>query len=101
MEMRSWDMPWHTSEGVTKLRSHTWVVTGRLRPRGRLAAGEAAYVRSLSTADGRYTSWSADVGALPAGGRRRRCVIDGTGELGGVVTARSGPDNAAESQVAG
>ncbi len=47
MEMRSWDMPWQTREGVTKLRSNTWVVTGRLRQRGRLAAGEAAYVRSL------------------------------------------------------
>ncbi len=45
--MRSWDMPWQTREGVTKLRSNTWVVTGRLRQRGRLAAGEAAYVRSL------------------------------------------------------
>jgi len=48
LAMRSWDMPWHTSEGVTRLRSHTWVVTGRLRPRGRLAAGEAAFVRSLT-----------------------------------------------------
>jgi 5-methyltetrahydropteroyltriglutamate--homocysteine methyltransferase len=48
LQMRSWDMPWHTSEGVTKLLSHTWVVTGRLRQRDRLAAGEAAYVRSLT-----------------------------------------------------
>ena len=48
LEMRSWDMPWHGREGVTRLRSHTWVVTGRLRQRGRLAAGEAAYVRSLT-----------------------------------------------------
>ena len=48
LEMRSWNMPWHTSEGVTKLLSHTWVVTGRLRQRDRLAAGEAAYVRSLT-----------------------------------------------------
>jgi 5-methyltetrahydropteroyltriglutamate--homocysteine methyltransferase len=46
MTIRSWDMPWHGSEGVTKLRSQTWVVTGRLRQRARLAAGEAAYVRS-------------------------------------------------------
>jgi len=49
LQMRSWDMPWHTSEGVTKLLSHTWVVTGRLRQRDRLAAGEAAYVRSLTS----------------------------------------------------
>jgi 5-methyltetrahydropteroyltriglutamate--homocysteine methyltransferase len=48
LQMRSWDMPWHTSEGVTRLRSHTWVVTGRLRQRDRLAAGEAAYVRGLT-----------------------------------------------------
>src|SRR6266566_1792710 len=49
LQMRSWDMPWHTSEGVTKLISHNWVVTGRLRQRDRLAAGEAAYVRSLTS----------------------------------------------------
>jgi 5-methyltetrahydropteroyltriglutamate--homocysteine methyltransferase len=49
LSMRTWDMPWHTKEGVTKLPSHTWVVTGRLAQRGRLAAGEAAYVRSLTT----------------------------------------------------
>jgi 5-methyltetrahydropteroyltriglutamate--homocysteine methyltransferase len=55
LEMRSWDMPWHASEGVTKLRSHTWVVTGRLRPRGRLAAGEAAYVRGLTDAPVKVT----------------------------------------------
>jgi 5-methyltetrahydropteroyltriglutamate--homocysteine methyltransferase len=55
LEMRTWDMPWHTSEGVTKLRSHTWAVTGRLRPRGRLAAGEAAYVRGLTSAPVKVT----------------------------------------------
>jgi 5-methyltetrahydropteroyltriglutamate--homocysteine methyltransferase len=55
LEMRSWDMPWHTSEGVTKLRSHTWVVTRRLRQRGRLAAGEAAYVRGLTDAPVKVT----------------------------------------------
>ncbi len=55
MEMRSWDMPWQTREGVTKLRSNTWVVTGRLRQRGRLAAGEAAYVRSLVSAPVKVT----------------------------------------------
>jgi methionine synthase II (cobalamin-independent) len=45
MAMRTWDMPWHGAAGVTKLRSHTWVVTGRLKQRKRLAAGEAAFVR--------------------------------------------------------
>jgi 5-methyltetrahydropteroyltriglutamate--homocysteine methyltransferase len=49
MTMRTWDMPWHGSDGVTKLRSHTWVVTGRLRQRTRLAAGEAAFVRDRTT----------------------------------------------------
>jgi 5-methyltetrahydropteroyltriglutamate--homocysteine methyltransferase len=46
MSMRTWDMPWQGSGGVTKLRSHTWVVTGRLKQRMRLAAGEAAYALS-------------------------------------------------------
>jgi len=55
LEMRTWDMPWHTSEGVTKLPSNTWVVTGRLRQRERLAAGEAAYVRSLVSAPVKVT----------------------------------------------
>jgi 5-methyltetrahydropteroyltriglutamate--homocysteine methyltransferase len=55
LEMRTWDMPWHTSAGVTKLPSHTWVVTGRLRPTGRLAGGESAFVRSLTTAPVKVT----------------------------------------------
>jgi 5-methyltetrahydropteroyltriglutamate--homocysteine methyltransferase len=55
LEMRTWDMPWHTSEGVTKLRSHTWMVTGRLGARGRLAAGETAYVQSLTSAPVKVT----------------------------------------------
>ncbi len=49
LTMRTWDMPWHSSEGVTRLPSHTWAVTGRLRQRARLAGGEAAYVRSLTS----------------------------------------------------
>ncbi len=48
--MRVFDMPWHTSEGVTKLPSNAYFVTGRIRQRERLAAGEAAYVRSLTSA---------------------------------------------------
>ena len=55
LEMRTWDMPWHSSEGMTRLRSHTWVVTGRLRQRNRLAAGEAAFVRSLTSAPVKVT----------------------------------------------
>ena len=55
LQMRSWDMPWHASDGVTRLRSHTWVVTGRLRQRERLAAGEAAYVRGLTSAPVKVT----------------------------------------------
>jgi 5-methyltetrahydropteroyltriglutamate--homocysteine methyltransferase len=55
LELRSWDMPWHSGGGTTKLRSNTWVVTGRLRQRGRLAAGEAAYVRSLTSAPVKVT----------------------------------------------
>jgi 5-methyltetrahydropteroyltriglutamate--homocysteine methyltransferase len=55
LELRAWDMPWHSSEGMTKLRSNTWVVTRRLRQLGRLAAGEAAYVRSLTSAPVKVT----------------------------------------------
>ena len=47
--MRTWDMPWRTSEGVKKLPSNTWVVTGRIKQRKRLAGGEAAYVLGLTT----------------------------------------------------
>ena len=55
LEMRSWDMPWHSRDGVTKLRSYTWVVTGRLRQRDRLAAGEAAHVLGLTSAPVKVT----------------------------------------------
>ncbi len=50
ISMRTFDMPWHTSEGVTKLPSKQFVITGRLRQRRRLAEGEAAYLRSLTSA---------------------------------------------------
>jgi 5-methyltetrahydropteroyltriglutamate--homocysteine methyltransferase len=49
MSMRTWDMPWRSPDGVTRLASHTWVVTGRLEQRGRLAAGEAAFTRGLTS----------------------------------------------------
>jgi len=55
LSMRTWDMPWHSARGVTRLPSHTWVVTGRLRQRTRLAAGEAAYVRRLTSAPVKVT----------------------------------------------
>jgi len=53
--MRAFDMPWQSSQGVTKLRSNGFFVTGRLRQRERLAAGEAAYVRSLTSAPVKVT----------------------------------------------
>ena len=55
LSMRTWDMPWHSAEGVTRVPSHTWVATGRLRQRTRLAADEAAYVRSLTAAPVKVT----------------------------------------------
>jgi Cobalamin-independent synthase, Catalytic domain len=55
LSMRTWDMPWHSAEGVTSVPSHTWVATGRLRQRTRLAADEAAYVRSLTSAPVKVT----------------------------------------------
>ena len=48
IEMRSFDMTWHAAAGATKLRSNAFVITGRLRQRSRLAAGEASYVKSLT-----------------------------------------------------
>jgi 5-methyltetrahydropteroyltriglutamate--homocysteine methyltransferase len=55
IEMRTFDMPWHTPQGVTKLPSKAFVVTGRLRQCGRLAAGEAAYLKGLTTAPVKVT----------------------------------------------
>ena len=53
--MSTWDMPWRSGEGVTKVPSHTWVATGRLRPRGRLAADEAAHLLGLTAAPVKVT----------------------------------------------
>jgi methionine synthase II (cobalamin-independent) len=53
--MTTWDMPWRSGDGVTKMPSHTWVATGRLRPRGRLAAGEAAHLIGLTDAPVKVT----------------------------------------------
>jgi 5-methyltetrahydropteroyltriglutamate--homocysteine methyltransferase len=53
--MRAHDMPWHSSKGVTRLRSNGFFATGRIRQRERLAAGEAAYVRSLTSAPVKVT----------------------------------------------
>jgi 5-methyltetrahydropteroyltriglutamate--homocysteine methyltransferase len=41
IEMSAWDMPWHSAEGTTRLRSIAFTATGRLRQRERLAGGEA------------------------------------------------------------
>jgi len=53
--MSTFDMPWHASEGVTRLPSKAFFVSGRLRQRGRLAGGEAAYLRSLTSAPAKVT----------------------------------------------
>jgi methionine synthase II (cobalamin-independent) len=46
--MQTWDMPWHSAQGVTTIASHTWVASARLRQRDRLAGGEASFVRGLT-----------------------------------------------------
>ncbi len=48
--MQTWEMPWHSGEGVIKVPSHTWVASARLAPRGRLAGDEAAYLLGLTSA---------------------------------------------------
>jgi 5-methyltetrahydropteroyltriglutamate--homocysteine methyltransferase len=55
ISMRTFDMPWHTSGGVAKLPSKQFVITGRLAQRRRLAEGEAAYLRSLTSAPVKVT----------------------------------------------
>src|ERR1700722_15291917 len=50
IEMSAWDMPWHSGAGTTRLRSIAFTATARLRQRGRLAGGEVAFVRSLTSA---------------------------------------------------
>jgi 5-methyltetrahydropteroyltriglutamate--homocysteine methyltransferase len=53
--MGTFDMPWQTSAGVTKLPSKSFTVTGRLKQRTRLAAGEAGYVQRLTAAPVKVT----------------------------------------------
>jgi 5-methyltetrahydropteroyltriglutamate--homocysteine methyltransferase len=53
--MGTFDMPWHTSTGMTKLPSKSFTITGRLKQRTRLAEGEAAYVKSLTPAPVKVT----------------------------------------------
>jgi 5-methyltetrahydropteroyltriglutamate--homocysteine methyltransferase len=53
--MRTFDMPWHTSDGVTKLPSKQFVVTGRLSQRRRLAEDEATYLHGLTSAPVKVT----------------------------------------------
>jgi 5-methyltetrahydropteroyltriglutamate--homocysteine methyltransferase len=55
MSMVTFDMPWHTSTGVTKLASNNFLVTGRIKQRRRLAEGEAAYLRGLTSAPVKVT----------------------------------------------
>jgi len=55
ISMRTFDMPWHTSDGVTKLPSKQFMITGRLRQRRRLAEGEAAYLHALTSAPVKVT----------------------------------------------
>ena len=53
--MRTFDMPWRTSAGMTKLPSKSFTVTGRLKQRRPLAGGEAAYLMSLTPAPVKIT----------------------------------------------
>ncbi len=53
--MGTFDMPWHTSAGMTKLPSKSFTVTGRLKQRTRLAGGEAAYLKRLTSAPVKVT----------------------------------------------
>lgn len=46
--MQTWDMPWHSADGVIKIPSHTWIAGSRLKQRTRLAGDEASFVRSLT-----------------------------------------------------
>jgi 5-methyltetrahydropteroyltriglutamate--homocysteine methyltransferase len=50
IEMSAWDMPWHSPAGTTRLRSIAFTATARLTQRERLAAREAAFVGSLTSA---------------------------------------------------
>jgi hypothetical protein len=91
--MRTWDMPWRSGSGVTKVPSHTWVATARLAPRGRLAGGEAAHMLGLTTAPAGSrrcdscppTSWS----CLAWSARRHRCLSRSMCWHGGSTTRRS------------
>ena len=55
MSMVTFDMPWRTATGVTKLASNNFLVTSRIKQRRRLAEGEAAYVRGLTSAPVKVT----------------------------------------------
>jgi 5-methyltetrahydropteroyltriglutamate--homocysteine methyltransferase len=55
ISMRTVDMPWHTSRGVTKVPSKQFAITGRLKQRRPLAEGEAAYLQRLTTAPVKVT----------------------------------------------
>jgi 5-methyltetrahydropteroyltriglutamate--homocysteine methyltransferase len=53
--METWDMPWRSGDGMTKIPSHTWIATARLARRSRLASRESSYVRGLTSAPVKVT----------------------------------------------
>ena len=88
IEMSAWDMPWHSAEGTTRLRSIAFTATGRLRQRERLAGGEVAFVRSL---DGHAGQGDADRAGVPRGpvleGRGHGCDYSSREEFAAEVAA--------------
>lgn len=69
IDMRAFEMPWHMAGGVMKLRGNAFVITGRLRQRSRLAAGEAAYVKESHHRTGQGDADRARIPRGPGSGR--------------------------------
>ena len=55
LTMQTWDMPWQSPDGTTRLVSHTWTATGRLTQKGRIAADEYAFVKKRTGAPVKVT----------------------------------------------
>jgi 5-methyltetrahydropteroyltriglutamate--homocysteine methyltransferase len=55
LTMQTWDMPWQSADGTTRLASHTWTASGRLMQKGRIAAEEHAFVSGLTSAPVKVT----------------------------------------------
>jgi 5-methyltetrahydropteroyltriglutamate--homocysteine methyltransferase len=53
--METWDMPWRSGSGMTKIPSHTWIATARLARHSRLAGAESSYLRGLASAPAKVT----------------------------------------------